>query len=108
MKCDERLFAGLGFDVFENLLLVVDEIVALLACGHCDGWHVALLALAPGRLPGASAILQRTCQSTFCTTDHQNSQFTVNYAFDLEWIPDGIEMPAAKRCVEILCGLHFA
>jgi hypothetical protein len=44
---------------------------------------------------------------TFCTTDHQNSQFAINYAFNLEWIFDGMEMAAAKRCVEMLCSLHF-
>jgi hypothetical protein len=47
--------------------------------------------------------LQRTCQLTFCTTDHQNSQFAINYAFNLEWISDGIENVATKKCVEILC-----
>jgi hypothetical protein len=59
------------------------------------------------RSPGATGILQRTCQLTFCTTDHQNSQFAINYTFNLEWILDGTEMAAAKRCVEILCRLHF-
>jgi hypothetical protein len=40
---------------------------------------------------------------TFCTTDHQNSQFAINYAFNLEWISDRIENAATKKCVEILC-----
>ncbi len=82
VKCNERLFAGLGFDVFKYLLLVIDEKVTLLVGGLCDGWHVALLALGP--VAGRNAILQRPCQSTFCTTHHQNSQFAFNIAVNLE------------------------
>jgi hypothetical protein len=41
MEGDERLFAFFGFDVFEDLFLVIDEIVAVLVrflgnCGHDD------------------------------------------------------------------------
>jgi hypothetical protein len=45
VKRHQCFFAGLGFDVFENLLFVVDEKITLLVGRLCYGRHVALLAL---------------------------------------------------------------
>jgi hypothetical protein len=47
------------------------------------------------------------CQLTFCTTVHQNSQFAINYAINIEWISDGMPGAAAKKCAQMLCGLRF-
>ena len=43
MEGDERLLSGLGLHVFEYLLLVVDEEIAFLVLGQCDGGHGSLL-----------------------------------------------------------------
>ena len=48
VKRDQRFFAGFRFHIFENLLFVIDEIVAFLAGWHCYGWHVPLLVIVPG------------------------------------------------------------
>src|ERR1700761_878580 len=68
-------------------------------------WHSLLWPRSDGR--AHQQILQRPCQTRFCTTHHQNSQFAFNNTFNLEWISDGIGTGGAKRCVEILCALHF-
>src|SRR5580658_283021 len=44
VKSDERLLAGLGFDIFEDLLFVVDEEVAFLVSGQIDGRHDRILS----------------------------------------------------------------
>ncbi len=55
VECDQRLLARLGFDVFEHLLFVIDQIVALLVGRHGHSGHGPLLArfgrLTFGRAP---------------------------------------------------------
>ena len=48
MKSDERLFTGFGLHVFEDLLFVVDQKVALLMGWLRHGWHGHPLVVVSG------------------------------------------------------------
>jgi hypothetical protein len=48
------------------------------------------------------------CQLTFCTTVHQNSQFAINYAINIEWISDGICRLLQKSAYKDWAACDFA
>jgi hypothetical protein len=51
--------------------------------------------------------LQRMCQLKFCTTVHQNSQLAINYAFNIEWISDGMAGLLQKYAYKSYAGCDF-
>ena len=78
---DQRFLAGLGFDVFEYLLLVIDEIVALLMGGLASRLAWAPLLLAPTVVAaGGSGTSYAINVPIDCDAQsiHSNHQFTVN------------------------------
>ena len=55
VESDESLLAGFGFDILEDLFLVVYEEIAFLVCGRCYGCHVGPPCLGGG-MGGANGV----------------------------------------------------